>query len=69
MKRDIDILMRQQHADALWISGAALHNPSMVYFTKGIHVTQADLFYRPVRNPFSFAVRWNAMKPPKRVST
>jgi len=47
MKRDIDILMRQQHADALWISGAALHNPSMVYFTKGIHVTQADLFYRP----------------------
>ena len=47
MKRDIDILMRQQHADALWISGAALHNPSMVYFTKGIHVTQADLFYCP----------------------
>ena len=54
MKRDIDILMRQQHADALWISGAALHNPSMVYFTKGIHVTQADLFYRPGQEPVPF---------------
>ena len=54
MKRDIDILMRQQHADALWISGAALHNPSMVYFTKGIHVTQADLFYRPGQEPVLF---------------
>jgi Xaa-Pro aminopeptidase len=54
MIRDIEILMQQQHADALWISGAALHNPSMVYFTKGIHVTQADLFYRLGQEPVLF---------------
>jgi Xaa-Pro aminopeptidase len=54
MKQEIDALMQQQQADALWISGAALHNPSMVYFTGGIHVTQADLFYRPGQEPVLF---------------
>jgi len=54
MKQEIDALMQQQQVDALWISGAALHNPSMVYFTGGIHVTQADLFYRPGQEPVLF---------------
>jgi len=54
MKQDIDTFMQQQGADALWISGAAQHNPAMVYFTNGIHVTQADLFYRPRQEPILF---------------
>ncbi|MFZ3069747.1 MAG: M24 family metallopeptidase [Anaerolineaceae bacterium] len=51
MKQHIDQLMQQNHASALWISGAAQHNPSMVYLTGGAHLTNADLFYLPGQTP------------------
>jgi len=44
MKQDLEILMAQQDTDAIWITGPAQHNPSMVYMTGGGHVTSADLF-------------------------
>ena len=51
MKHHIDELMRQNDASALWISGAANHNPSMVYLTGGVHLTMGDLFYKPGQTP------------------
>ncbi len=39
--------MAQEKVDALWITGPAQHNPSMVYLTGGAHVTNADLFVMP----------------------
>lgn len=51
MKQDLDRLMQEEKVDALWIRGAAHHNPSMVYFTGGVHVTGADLFILPGRKP------------------
>lgn len=44
MKKDIESLMLANDCDALWITGPAQHNPSMVYLTGGAHVTNADLF-------------------------
>ncbi len=44
MKSNIDDLLHQNQADALWITGPAQHNPFMVYLTGGGHMTQADLF-------------------------
>lgn len=54
MKKDLEQLMKDNQADALWISGAAQQNPSMVYFTGSIHVTAADLFIIPGRTPILF---------------
>lgn len=54
MKKDIDRLMRKNNVTALWISGAANHNSAMVYLTGGVHVTGADLFYRPGKKPVLF---------------
>ena len=54
MKNDLEQLMKANNADALWISGAASHNPGMVYFTGNIHVTAADLFIIPGRRPVLF---------------
>ena len=54
MKKDLEQLMKSNNADVLWISGAAQHNPSMVYFTGGIHVTGADLFIIPEKTPILF---------------
>jgi hypothetical protein len=51
MKQQIDALMQQNGADALWISGAGQHNPAMVYFTGIAHLTGADLFVIPGRTP------------------
>ncbi len=51
MKQDLDQLIIKQGADALWITGAAQHNPAMVYLTGGAHVTGADLFIRPGQKP------------------
>lgn len=50
MKKDLELLMKKHNADALWISGAANHNPTMYYFTGGIHVTGGDLLSFPVKN-------------------
>lgn len=43
MKNEIDSLMQNHDIDALLIFGAAQHNPAMVYFTGGGHVTNGDL--------------------------
>lgn len=51
MRHDIDILMRANNVDCLWISGAAQHNPSMVYLTGEAHITGGDLFFRPGETP------------------
>ncbi len=51
MKQDLDKLIRKFGADALWITGAAQHNPAMVYLTGGAHITGADLFIRPGHQP------------------
>jgi Xaa-Pro aminopeptidase len=44
MKSDIDALLQENQADALWVTGPAQHNPFMVYLTGGGHMTQADVF-------------------------
>ncbi|KUK45837.1 MAG: hypothetical protein XD73_1286, partial [Anaerolinea thermophila] len=33
MKSDIDRYLKENNADALWVTGAAQHNPTMVYMT------------------------------------
>lgn len=43
MKKDLDRLMRESQIDAIFIVGAAQHNPSMVYFSGRAHVSQAEL--------------------------
>jgi len=52
MKQDLELLMTQQGTDAIWITGPAQHNPSMVYMTGGGHVTSADLFKLKGQVPF-----------------
>ena len=42
MKSDLDQLLKQHQADALWVTGPAQHNAAMVYLTGGGHLTQAD---------------------------
>lgn len=42
MKSDLDLLLKEHQADALWVTGPAQHNPAMVYLTGGGHMTQAD---------------------------
>ncbi len=54
MKKDIEQVIKANNIDALWISGAAQHNPSMTYFTGSIHVTAADLFIIPGKQPVLF---------------
>lgn len=50
MKSDLDQLLIDHQADALWITGPAQHNPAMVYLTGGGHMTQADII-KPVGRP------------------
>jgi len=54
MRTNLDELMKKNGASALWISGAANHNPPMYYMTGGIHLTQGDLFYIPGQTPILF---------------
>ena len=54
MKKDLERIITENKIDALWISGAAQHNPSMTYFTGNVHVTGADLFIIPGRQPILF---------------
>ena len=54
MKTDLNRLMQERGLDGLWVSGAAQHNPAMVYFT-GIHLlTNADLLLRRGEAPVLF---------------
>ena len=43
MKTDLDKLMKKHNVDAIFIIGAAQHNPSMVYFVGTAHVSDAIL--------------------------
>ncbi|MFH1445954.1 MAG: M24 family metallopeptidase [Chloroflexota bacterium] len=52
MKQDLEALMKANHADALWITGPAQHNPPMVYLTGGAHITNADLFKKSAEVPY-----------------
>ncbi|MFW5713784.1 MAG: hypothetical protein ACOCYU_03855, partial [Brevefilum sp.] len=42
MKSDLDQLLKEQQADALWAIGSGQHNAAMVYLTGGGHMTWAD---------------------------
>jgi Xaa-Pro aminopeptidase len=46
MKSDLDRLLKEKQAEALWITGPAQHNPPMVYLTGGGHLTMADVIQR-----------------------
>lgn len=54
MKSDIHALMEQHGLDALLISGAGQHNPSMVYLTGGGHLTSAELIIKRGEEPLLF---------------
>ena len=54
MKQDIDHLMKEEGIDALLVTGPAQHNPPMVYFTGGAHLTSADLIKRRGSDPVLF---------------
>src|SRR3990170_414283 len=43
MKSDIDHLMEEARLDALLVTGSALNNPAMTYFTGLVHMTDGDL--------------------------
>jgi Xaa-Pro aminopeptidase len=43
MKIDLDKLMEEKNIDAILVTGAAQHNPAMVYMTGGGHMNHADL--------------------------
>lgn len=44
MKSELDRYLKANRTDAIWVTGAAQHNPAMVYLTGGGHMTQADVF-------------------------
>jgi Xaa-Pro aminopeptidase len=46
MKSDLNQLLQDHQAEALWVTGSAQHNPPMVYLTGGGHMTQADVIKR-----------------------
>ncbi len=54
MKSDLDALMQEKELDAILITGAAQHNPAMVYMTGGGHVSSADLIKRRGQPPVLF---------------
>ncbi len=51
MKSDLDQLLKDNQAEALWVTGPAQHNPPMVYLTGGGHMTQADVIQRAGEAP------------------
>ncbi len=51
MKSDLDQLLQEQKADALWVTGPAQHNPAMVYMTGGGHMTRADVIKKVGADP------------------
>lgn len=54
MKENIDQFMHEQRVDALWVMGAMMNNPDMVYFTGIHHVSQADLIKIQGREPLVY---------------
>lgn len=51
MRNDLDALMQAHNLDALLITGAAMHNPAMVYLTGIHHVSIADLIKKRGETP------------------
>jgi Xaa-Pro aminopeptidase len=54
MKSDIEAIMQERDLDALLVFGDALHNPSMVYFTGVVHVTDGALLLKRGKEPILF---------------
>ena len=67
MKTDLQKNLTQNHADALWITGPAQHNPFMMYLTGGGHITMADVIIQTGRSPCCVMPLWSVMKPLKPV--
>jgi Xaa-Pro aminopeptidase len=44
MKSDLDLILKEENIDALWVMGAMKNNADMVYFTGAQEVKNADLF-------------------------
>src|SRR3989304_8931203 len=51
MKSDIDHLMEEARLDALLVTGSALNNPAMTYFTGLVHMTDGDLLKKRGEQP------------------
>jgi Xaa-Pro aminopeptidase len=66
MKTDLHQLMDREGFDALWILGAANHNPAMTYFTGNVHVGFGDLIILKGKEPVLFC---NAMEREEAAST
>ena len=54
MKADLDKLMKEQRIDALLVTGNAQHNPPMVYFSGGGHISDALLIKKYKQEPVLF---------------
>lgn len=54
MKNEIDELMQKHELDALLVTGAAQHNPAMIYMTGIAHITSADLIKKRGCKPVLF---------------
>jgi len=54
MKSDLDKLMKQHDIDVLFITGAAQHNPAMIYFVGTAHVSDAFLVKKRGHDPVLF---------------
>lgn len=54
MKENIDQFLYEEKVDALWVMGAMMNNPDMVYFTGIHHVSQADLIKIRGRQPIVY---------------
>ena len=51
MKSDLDRLMAEKNIDALFVAGGSMHNPSMYYFTGGVHLTDGALLKKRGEKP------------------
>lgn len=54
MKNQLESLLRSHDITAIFITGAANHNPAMVYFTGNVHVSKGELVLKPGKKPVLF---------------
>lgn len=54
MKQDLDRLMQERGLNAIWVTGAANHNPALVYFTGVANLTRADVIKKQGEPPVLF---------------
>ena len=54
MKTDLNDIMRRRGINALLVTGPALNNPAMNYFTGNVHLGNADLVILPGQQPVLF---------------